>query len=67
MIGLRGVIGYAQRFSRFPAGRTWALEPTLAWIAALRLFRALCLVCHHLPAKLPTAAGPAEPAGTHGR
>jgi cytochrome c oxidase assembly protein subunit 15 len=43
MIGLQGIIGYAQYFSGLPAGLVWVhvLGASLVWIAALRLFYAL--------------------------
>ena len=55
MIGLQGVIGYAQYFSGLPAGLVWVhvLGATLVWIAALRLFYALRPVGHELPAGPP--------------
>ena len=43
MIGLQGVIGYAQYFSGLPAGLVWVHEigATVIWIIALRLFFSL--------------------------
>jgi cytochrome c oxidase assembly protein subunit 15 len=43
MIGLQGVIGYAQYFSGLPAGLVWVHEigATVIWIVALRLFFSL--------------------------
>ena len=43
LIGLQGVIGYAQYFSGLPAGLVWIHEigATVIWIVALRLFFSL--------------------------
>jgi heme a synthase len=43
LIGLQGVIGYAQYFSGLPAGLVWVHEigATVIWIIALRLFFSL--------------------------
>jgi cytochrome c oxidase assembly protein subunit 15 len=43
LIGVQGIIGYAQYFSGLPAGLVWVhvLGATLVWIATLRLFFAL--------------------------
>jgi heme A synthase len=43
LIGLQGVIGYAQYFSGLPAGLVWVHEigASVIWIIALRLFFAL--------------------------
>jgi cytochrome c oxidase assembly protein subunit 15 len=43
LIGLQGVIGYAQYFSGLPAGLVWVHEigAAVIWIVAMRLFLAL--------------------------
>jgi len=43
LIGLQGVIGYAQYFSGLPAGLVWVHEigATVIWVVTLRLFFAL--------------------------
>jgi cytochrome c oxidase assembly protein subunit 15 len=64
MIGLQGVIGYAQYFSGLPAGLVWVHEigATVIWIVALRLF-------FSLRGRTPLASRPwaaAEPEGQPG-
>jgi cytochrome c oxidase assembly protein subunit 15 len=53
LIGLQGVIGYAQYFSGLPAGLVWVHEigASVVWITALRLFFALRI-------RVPLASGP---------
>jgi heme A synthase len=64
LIGLQGVIGYAQYFSGLPAGLVWVHEigASVIWIIALRLFYALRV-------RVPLASQPwpaAEPEGQPG-
>jgi cytochrome c oxidase assembly protein subunit 15 len=64
MIGLQGVIGYAQYFSGLPAGLVWVHEigATVIWIIALRVFFSLRI-------RVPLASQPwpaTEPEGQPG-
>jgi heme a synthase len=57
LIGLQGVIGYAQYFSGLPAGLVWVHEigAAIIWITAVRLFFALRI-------RVPLAAAPSQAA-----
>jgi heme a synthase len=57
LIGLQGVIGYAQYFSGLPAGLVWVHEigAAVVWITAVRLFFALRI-------RVPLGAGASQAA-----
>ena len=63
LVGLQGVIGYAQYFSGLPAGLVWVhvSGSVLIWIAALRLMFA---TRDRGPVRPPAGSAEAESAGS---